>query len=197
MNIHSHGMTRKELIVEKAIELFAMEGFENTSVQRLAEVSGVAQGLLYRHFRNKNDLLFHLLMMGLEQIAETLQPYLDNNIEIREVLEAHVRLTFSLIKGNRKLWKVLHGVRHNQALLVATGIKIEISETVIIPVSSRLQKEGIADAELAAWFILSTIDGMVGQYLLYPDEFPLEKMEKFLIHKIQTYAEDSKKSTQK
>jgi len=50
MNIHSHH-DKKRAYCSKAIELFARDGFEATSIQKLAEASGVAQGLLYRHFK--------------------------------------------------------------------------------------------------------------------------------------------------
>lgn len=47
-------------IVAAAVELFAAQGFDATSVSEIALRAGVAKGGLYHHFGSKDDLLFEV-----------------------------------------------------------------------------------------------------------------------------------------
>ncbi len=56
-----------------AVELFANQGYANTSVQQIVEAAGVTKGAMYHYFRSKDDLLFgiyeHLLTLQREHLA--------------------------------------------------------------------------------------------------------------------------------
>lgn len=179
-------MNKKEQIVLKAIELFANEGYEGTSIQRLAVESGVAQGLLYRHFKNKEALLLHLVQMGVEQIVETLQPYHNDALSFREAFEEHIGLCCGYLKTHALLWKVLHSIRQNGVLMESLGLGGGIRE-LIAPIVNKLKQEDRKDAEIMGWWVVSLVDGVTAMYLLHPDSFPLSHMESFLIKKIAAY----------
>ncbi len=173
-------MTGKEKIVAAAVVLFANEGYDRTSIQRLAEVSGVAQGLLYRHFRSKDDLLLHLLQIGYGQIADTLLPYRDTTLTAAQAYEQHVDRCVALLPIHTLLWKTLHSVRHQPALMAELGIKIDFEKEVIQPISACLQRNGHTDSHTLAWSIVSLIDGLTGMYLMHPDTYPLDQIGNLL-----------------
>ncbi|MFD2617845.1 TetR/AcrR family transcriptional regulator [Terrilactibacillus laevilacticus] len=52
--------TKKELILESALELFCEKGFSATTTKEIANRSGVAEGLIFYHFKDKNTLLRQL-----------------------------------------------------------------------------------------------------------------------------------------
>ncbi|MGE7610103.1 TetR/AcrR family transcriptional regulator [Peribacillus frigoritolerans] len=59
-----------------AIKLFAKKGFAATNVQDIAEGAGISIGLMYRHYKTKEDLFNELVSYaatGLEKIAEKFQ----------------------------------------------------------------------------------------------------------------------------
>lgn len=45
-------------VTRAAVELFAAQGYANTSVQQVVEAAGVTKGALYHYFQSKDDLLF-------------------------------------------------------------------------------------------------------------------------------------------
>jgi len=47
----------RERILAAATEVFARRGFHGARVADIAEVAGIAYGLVYHHFRNKDDIL--------------------------------------------------------------------------------------------------------------------------------------------
>ena len=55
VSIHSLFMTEKQKnIVNAALELFAKEGFKSTSTSKVAKKARVSEGLIFRHFKNKD-----------------------------------------------------------------------------------------------------------------------------------------------
>ncbi|GEN85128.1 putative HTH-type transcriptional regulator YuxN [Sporosarcina luteola] len=54
-------MTKKQLIMEKALELFAKQGFEATSVQQITDHCGISKGAFYLSFKSKDELIVALI----------------------------------------------------------------------------------------------------------------------------------------
>ena len=63
------GNTKHE-ILESALDLFSVQGFEATSVSQIANAVGIRKASLYSHFENKQAILDVLVKEVLEQYAE-------------------------------------------------------------------------------------------------------------------------------
>ena len=63
------GNTKQE-ILEAALELFSVQGFEATSVAQIASAVGIRKASLYSHFENKQAILDALVRGVLEQYGE-------------------------------------------------------------------------------------------------------------------------------
>lgn len=57
----------KQAILDAALELFSVQGYEATSISRLAEAVGIRKASLYSHFENKQAILDALIQSTLEQ----------------------------------------------------------------------------------------------------------------------------------
>lgn len=53
-------MKTKDKIIQKAVRLFAHQGVDGLSMRKLADRSGIAQSVIYHHFKNKDVLLKYL-----------------------------------------------------------------------------------------------------------------------------------------
>lgn len=60
------GNTKKE-IIEAALELFSVQGFEATSISQIASAVGIRKASLYSHFDSKQAILDELVKEVLEQ----------------------------------------------------------------------------------------------------------------------------------
>jgi AcrR family transcriptional regulator len=49
-----------EKLARVSVELFATQGYAQTSVQQIVDAAGVTKGALYHYFRSKDDLLFDI-----------------------------------------------------------------------------------------------------------------------------------------
>lgn len=60
----------KQKILEAALELFSVQGYEATSISQLAKAVGIRKASLYSHFENKQAILDALIQTTLEQYAQ-------------------------------------------------------------------------------------------------------------------------------
>ncbi|MGN1350469.1 MAG: TetR/AcrR family transcriptional regulator [Anaerovoracaceae bacterium] len=58
---------RKQEILEAALELFSVQGFEATSIAQIAGAVGIQKASLYSHFENKQAILDELVQEVLEE----------------------------------------------------------------------------------------------------------------------------------
>ncbi|ETA50504.1 TetR/AcrR family transcriptional regulator [Ponticoccus alexandrii] len=61
---------RRPAICAAAFTVFAQYGFRRTSMEDIARAAGMSRPALYQHFRNKEDLARHLVLLFFER-AET------------------------------------------------------------------------------------------------------------------------------
>ena len=53
--------SRREHLIETALDLFAEQGFHATGIDRILERAGVSKKTLYSHFRSKDELILAVL----------------------------------------------------------------------------------------------------------------------------------------
>ncbi|MFE3052571.1 TetR/AcrR family transcriptional regulator [Nocardia sp. NPDC059239] len=63
---------RRDLIVAAATELFYRRGYADVGTGDIADAVAVGPSALYRHFRNKNDLLRAVVAQPIEIVTELL-----------------------------------------------------------------------------------------------------------------------------
>lgn len=75
-------------VIRAAVELFALKGYANTSVQDIVSAAGVTKGAMYHYFESKDDLLFGIY----DRVLSLQQAHLDAIIaeggEVGDVLRA-------------------------------------------------------------------------------------------------------------
>ena len=53
--------TKRDHLIDTALELFSREGFHATGIDKILSVSGVAKMTLYNHFKSKDELILAVL----------------------------------------------------------------------------------------------------------------------------------------
>ena len=83
--------SRHNGILDAAKKAFAEHGFEAVSIAQIAKAAGVSDGLVYHYFRDKRDLLFHVLNAFYERIIVDLDETVLRERTFGERLEALIR----------------------------------------------------------------------------------------------------------
>ncbi|TVX88277.1 TetR/AcrR family transcriptional regulator [Paenibacillus agilis] len=78
---------KKQSIMEEALALFAEKGYHQTSIQEIADRTGIAKGSVYSFFRSKEELMMTIFEHYHQQIYGALQHILQEPLSSRDKLE--------------------------------------------------------------------------------------------------------------
>lgn len=73
---------KRARIMNAAVEEFANNGFENTSIQQIAKKSGISVGSVYKYFENKEALFTSVVQQGLSSLEDLLVDLADSSEDI-------------------------------------------------------------------------------------------------------------------
>jgi transcriptional regulator, tetR family len=97
---------KRKKIVDKAWELFAKNGYEETKVEDITKELGVSKGSFYTYFATKDELLYEILGKIKKEIIDTLET-IDTNQVPEKILEDYANT-----KMNNAV-KILNNMRLN------------------------------------------------------------------------------------
>jgi AcrR family transcriptional regulator len=93
-------MTKRDAICDAALELFAEQGIEATTIRDIAQRADAAEGTLYRHFKGKDDLAGWLYQRCAQELKSRLAEATEAAATPAEKLEALIRGVFDFF-GDR------------------------------------------------------------------------------------------------
>ena len=93
--------TRLEEVLRSAANIFFSKGFHATSIEDVARDVGMLKGSLYYYIKSKDDLLFQLLMAGIEDGDAYIAQQIDVTRDPVEQLERAVRAQINYIIQNK------------------------------------------------------------------------------------------------
>jgi len=86
--------TRLEEVLRSAANIFFAKGFHATSIEDVARDVGMLKGSLYYYIKSKDDLLFQLLLAGIEDgdahIAQQIDPAGDPVEQLERAIRAQI-----------------------------------------------------------------------------------------------------------
>lgn len=96
---------RQEKILESALELFANQGYNATPTSRIAKKAGVSEGLIFRHFVNKEGLLKAIMGEAERRLKELLRPIIEEMDPVA-VIRKTIELPFGVGEEEYDFWKL-------------------------------------------------------------------------------------------
>ncbi|WP_053663977.1 TetR/AcrR family transcriptional regulator [Streptomyces sp. MMG1121] len=92
---------RREELLATAAEVFAAQGYNATTVRRIADAAGILAGSLYYHFDSKESMLDEILSAFLDELWAGYGAVLAAGLGPRETIEALVTESFREIDRHR------------------------------------------------------------------------------------------------
>lgn len=93
--------TRLEEVLQSAANIFFAKGFHATSIEDVARDVGMLKGSLYYYIKSKEDLLFQLLLAGIEDGDSYIAQHIDVHGDPVEQLERAIRAQIDYIIQNK------------------------------------------------------------------------------------------------
>jgi len=100
-------MSRKDDILDAAVILFAKNGYFATPTSAVAKKAGVAEGLIFHHFKNKAGILTHIFAELSEVYLLEIETLIKKAETGLDALLAVVRFHFAFAKNESTKFKVL------------------------------------------------------------------------------------------
>lgn len=101
---------KKENILKSAIRLFSELGYASTSTNKVAKAAGVSEGLIFRHFTNKEGLLKAILEQVKEKTFHIYAPILAKS-DPEDLIRAVLSMPFELDKSNYHEWRLVYSLK--------------------------------------------------------------------------------------
>lgn len=153
-------MTEKqEKILQAALLLFAKEGYNATSTNKVAKAAGVSEGLIFRHFGNKEGLLQAILAFGAEKLKEIIVDIV-MEADPQKVIQKAIELPTSINKSDFDFWKLQYKLKWE--LEINHDKKMEPLHMALTNAFRKLKYES---PEMEANLILIYIDGIASSML--------------------------------
>jgi len=98
---------RKKTILRAAIEVFATKGYHGCRIADVAKEAGVAYGLVYHYFKNKDELLQSVFQHAFEGFVGKLRELAASPAPLSEKVQAIADYTFESYRRDPRAVRVL------------------------------------------------------------------------------------------
>jgi len=161
-------------ILEAARRIFAMKGFNDATVDDIADAAGVAKGTVYLYYRSKRDVYFAALKFGIHQMYAALDEELKAQSTAEGKLRALIAVKLAYFDENRDFFKIYYSEVGNICLHPGAidnefkAMYLEQAKVVesILREGARKKVLRHVRAEQAAFAISDIIRGVVTQRVL-------------------------------
>ncbi|WP_342044370.1 TetR/AcrR family transcriptional regulator [Bacillus sp. OTU530] len=185
-------MIKKQLIMEKALELFAKQGFEATSVQQITEYCGISKGAFYLSFKSKDELILALIDHFMIQLTADIDYVVRDTSDDQKLLYEFYYTAFNSFYKHSDFAKILikeQAQSFNQELILKFHYYDRLIEKNILAMIERLYSK---EADQTKYDIMYCIKGFMSIYshlfLFYNVPLDLELLARSLVEKTNVLA---------
>lgn len=99
---------RKQEILQKSLDVFIDEGYEDATFQKIADRCGITRTTLYIYFKNKHEIFLGSIKELLSGLEKSLYSYIsDESLSSEQMLKNVLKEIIEDCDKNRKLFSVL------------------------------------------------------------------------------------------
>jgi TetR/AcrR family transcriptional regulator, fatty acid metabolism regulator protein len=166
------GAATRERIIEAATEVFARRGVHGTRVADIAERAGVAYGLVYHHFRNKEEILSAIFAERWAQYVAYLEDVAGMPLSFRERMGRLVHFWVETYRVETDLMTVMINeiTRSYEFLeshdITAVLVAFDPIERIIAEGRESGQVRATVDARLATYAVLGVAEMVLTGYVI-------------------------------
>ncbi|MBE1275320.1 TetR/AcrR family transcriptional regulator [Enterovibrio baiacu] len=181
-------MDKKQQVMQVAISLFATLGYERTSIAQICESANVSKGLVFHHFKNKEDLL-RQVFVRMEEIINDVGEASNAQNESASAKERLIHLLeaifLSMANPEQKLfYQFDYQVKCQPAMRLILKDLLDERYTLMMNSFQTIladlpQSNDVVDSHM----LIAEIDGIALNYLFSEGDYPLAQIKARFIRK--------------
>lgn len=165
-----HEMVKKQLIMEKALELFAKQGFEATSVQQITDQCGISKGAFYLSFKSKDELIIALIDQFMEQVFTDIDHIVRTKKDEKNLLYEYYYVSFQSFKQHTDFANILmkeYTQSLNEKLILKMHNFDKLINTTILLLIERIYGEKVEHTKYDLLYCIKGFTRMYSELFLY------------------------------
>lgn len=187
-------MGKKQLIMERALELFAEQGFEPTSVQQITERCGISKGAFYLSFKSKDELIVALIDQFMSQMISNTD-YQVTNMQNNEFSLYNFYFTmFQASQKHSNFAKILmkeQSHSFNSELVLKFHDYDKLLEKTILTMTEKLFGERIENTKYDLVYCIKGFISIYSELILFNNvPVDLEQLAQSLVEKTNLLASE-------
>jgi len=164
----------RKKIISAALELFARNGYSQTTIEAIAKRAGVAKGLIYNYFDNKETLLHETFLFGFQGVEDSFAS-LVNVQDPCEIVEFFIDGVFDVFLRDIDMWRLQSGILLNpETPLKFRELILQKIDEYTRFIRQTFEMCGVEDSESEAWVFAATLDGVMLYSIFWGDRLPLD-----------------------
>jgi TetR/AcrR family fatty acid metabolism transcriptional regulator len=100
-------LSKKELIIEAAVKVFASRGYYNSRISDIVKEAHTAHGLFYHYYPSKEDILVTIFRNAFKTVLDKMEQIDGKDKNALEKLKSLIIYMFKVFQGNPDLYRVL------------------------------------------------------------------------------------------
>jgi AcrR family transcriptional regulator len=173
--------SKRLLIMETALELFAANGFHNTSISEIAKKAGMAKGLLYNYFDSKEGLVNEIMISGIDEFMEFFDTNKDGTLTEDEFIY-FIRMSFDELKQRPKYWKLFFSMALQPIVFSMLQTKYRaLAKSTLKMMEEYYRTKGHPNPKMQALVLGAFMDGISINYVMDPENFQIDEIMNFII----------------
>lgn len=172
----------KRKILDAAFKLIAKDGYESTSIAKIAKEAEVSKGLLYNYFNSKEDMVKVMLEEALDEGDVLISGLLSD--DPKETIRNVFQWFFREIRERLDYWRLITQLTFNiEKFKFVQELAANKMGEYIRLMQSLLNQLGYENPLNEARIIAALFDGIGVEVLVLKEQYPLDEMEAYLIEK--------------
>ena len=183
-------MDKKQKTIQAAIELFAVQGYEKTSIAQICEAAKVSKGLVFHHFKNKDELLKAVFVRMAEIISDVGEnaSSLSEDTSVKDKFNNLLEHIFlSMVNPEQKLfYQFDYQVKCQPSMrLILKDLLDDRYKLMMASFDDVLCDIPNANHFVDSHMLIAEIDGIALNYLFSDEDYPLLQIKERFIKKYQ------------
>lgn len=180
-------MDNKELILRKAADLFAKNGFKSTPLTQICQESGVSKGLILYHFNSKDNLLREVFLFAMTEMSKEVE-HEEVSVTVKEKLRVFLDSFFEQLVHDTTLFKLsVTLVLQPDTCRILGDLVQQRAQAFLESVQQLFEESDIEDSLTHSYLFIAELDGIALNYTSVFTDYPLEAIKEKLIQKYSQF----------
>lgn len=173
-------MNKKEIVIEKARELFTEYGYKKVSMDEIAKEANVTKKTIYTYFKDKDSMFQYFILEELEKMKSLLEEKKKKSSSFISFVSESLYYVLSYRKNSKLVSTIIKEVSQDKE--AKAGIFLKLYDTEIINYIENSMKEEIeagnikeCDSRLTAFIIYKVYIAIMFEYERELDEEKVTK----------------------